>query len=471
MIVYRILRAFGRLALRWFYRDVEVVSIEQLPVDGPVLMASNHPNALVDALVIGCTLERPVTLTAKATLMENPLTRALMRAAGVVPLRRASDERARLASESADTSPPDPSRNERAFAAVLEVLERGGAVLLFPEGKSHSEPALAPLKSGLARIAVMARDQRHIHPLPIVPIGLTFERKWEPRSRVVMYVGTPIDPSDVPNDAGGVAQLTERIELGLRRVTLNFETADDAQRALSISSVLAAVLDDFRPLHTPDPPFAQSVRLAQRVDVISAHLPHMNLALVERVDDFVKRLTTFEDRARKNAVSASDVQMNTAVAPGTWFVLRELAIAVATGPLAVWGRVNHWVPLRLARWMAAHSSRTPDDPAMRTIVAGLVLVLGFYVVQTAAVVLLAGWVLALVYAVSLPLSASWDLRYADRRRRAVARIRTYLRLRRDPALHEELVRDVAWLRSEAVALNAALEREFTAVSRSQSLAV
>jgi glycerol-3-phosphate O-acyltransferase/dihydroxyacetone phosphate acyltransferase len=65
MIAYRVLRVLGRLALRWFYRDVEVVGIERLPVRGPVLLANNHPNALVDALVITCTLQRPVTLTAK----------------------------------------------------------------------------------------------------------------------------------------------------------------------------------------------------------------------------------------------------------------------------------------------------------------------------------------------------------------------------------------------------------------------
>jgi len=41
VIAYRILRALGRLALRWFYRDVEVVGIERVPVEGPVLLASN----------------------------------------------------------------------------------------------------------------------------------------------------------------------------------------------------------------------------------------------------------------------------------------------------------------------------------------------------------------------------------------------------------------------------------------------
>lgn len=463
-MIYRVLRAFGRLALRWFYRDVEVVGLKRLPVEGPVLLASNHPNALVDALVIACTLERPVTLTAKATLLENPITRGLVQAAGVVPLRRASDERARLANEAATASPPDPSRNERAFAAVLDVLERAGVVLLFPEGKSHSEPELAPLKTGLARIAFMARDTRGLTQLPIVPIGLTFERKWEPRSRVVMHVGAPIDVMALPNDGPGVARLTEQIDLGLRRVTLNFKTEDDARRVLSISNVLAEVLDDFRPLGSPDPPFAESVRLAHRVDAIASHLPRVGIELSERVNRFVTHLTEFEDRVRMHAISANDVQMSTGAAPGAWFVVRELLIALVAGPLAVWGRVNHWLPLRLARSMAVRTSRTPDEPAMRTIVAGLVLVLAFYAIQTTAVVLLVGWVTGALYAVSLPISASWDFRYADRVRRAVARIRTYLRLRRDPVLREDFARDVARLRSEALALNELLEDEFAVVA-------
>jgi len=469
MILYRLLRALGRLALRWFYRDIEVIGAAHFPATGPVLVASNHPNALVDALVIACTLDRHVTLTAKATLMDHPVTRMLMRAVGVVPLRRASDERARVRNAQGQSVDVDLSRNEHAFAAVLDVLRHGGVVLLFPEGKSHSEPALAPLKTGLARIALMARDQCGIDQLPIVPIGLTFERKWEPRTRVVMSVGAPIT-AEVPNDVPDVAGLTERIDLGLRGVTLNFRTEEDARWVLSISRTLAEILDDFRPLHAPDPPFRQSVRLAQRVDVIASRLPRLDLELATRVDRFLERLDAFEDTARVHAVSANDVQMTTAIVPGIGFVVRELVIALLAGPLALWGRVNHWVPLRLARWMGVRTSRTPDEPAMHTMVAGVVLVLAFYLVQTTVATLLGGWAVGLLYAVSLPVSASWDLRYADRRRRAAARLRTYLRLRRDPVLHSSLVRDVAWLRSEALSLNEELERDTDALDDRQQLA-
>lgn len=452
MIVYRTLRALGRLALRWFYREVEVVGLEHLPDTGPVLLASNHPNALVDALVVGCTLRRPITLTAKATLLENPVTRVLLRAAGVVPLRRASDV---LRSGGSADGGLDPARNADAFAAVLDVLEAGGIVLIFPEGKSHSDPALAPLRTGLARIATMALVERRLPPIPIVPVGLTFEHKSEPRSRVLMHIGPPIivgaEAASEPND---IAALTRRVDLGLRAVTLNFHSADEARRVLSISTVLADVLEEFRPLYAPDPPLESRVRIAHRVASVTPQLAELSSTVHPRVEQFVSRLASFERLVETNGIAASDVQMSSAATAGAWFVIRELLIAVTAGPLALWGRVNHWVPVRIARALALGMSRTPDEPAMNTIVAGLVLVLTFYTVQISLVAWWLGWIAVVTYAISLPLSATWDFRYADRLRRATARVRTYLRFRRDPGLHQRLRDDVAWLRGEAIALDA-----------------
>jgi glycerol-3-phosphate O-acyltransferase / dihydroxyacetone phosphate acyltransferase len=455
MILYRVLRAFGRLALRWFYSDVEVDGIEHLPSQGPALLASNHPNALVDALVIGCTLRRPVTLTAKATLLENPISRCLLRSVGVVPLRRASDDANRARGEALD-----PSRNAAAFTAVLDALQAGRAVLLFPEGKSHSAPELAPLKTGLARMALMARDERQITALPVIPIGLTFERKWDPRSRVLMHIGAPISIDELEPNADQVAVLTARVNTGLREVTLNFPSAEDAERILALSNVLAEVFDEFRPLGAPDPPLAESVKLAHRINTIAPRLRDLDPAITARVETFLNRFAAFEHATQQHTIAASDVQMSTALGPGAWFTVRELLIAAVAGPLALWGRMNHWAPLRLARLLGKRTSRTPDEPAMNTIVAGLVLVLLFYAGQTTLVGWLFGWWIAIAYAISLPFSATWDIRYADRRRRAASRIRTYLLFRRDRELHEQLLAELNWLRREAVELNASLTPTF-----------
>lgn len=445
MAGYRILRTIGRLALRWYYRDIEVLGLERIPKSGPALLASNHPNALVDALVIACTLRRPVTLTAKATLLDHAITRALLRMVGVVPLHRVAD--------AVQADRPDPARNVRAFTAVLDVLSRGGLVLVFPEGKSHTDSALAPLRTGIARMAVMARANRNLD-VPIIPIGLTFERKWEPRSRVLMHVGVPITVGrlepDVPN---GVAPIMHAVLAGLREVTLNFRTTDEARRVLSVSTTLAEVLDEFRPLHTPDPPLVESVRLAQRINTVVPQLAGLHPNVAVRVDRFLTRFDEFEALTRNNGIAASDVQMTTKFRSGVWFAIRELCIGAVAGPLAIWGRVNHWAPLRIARSLASKRSRAPDEPAMNTIVAGLVLVLLFCAIQIAIVARWVGWLAAVAYAISLPLSATWDFRYTDRVHRATARVRTYLRFRRQPVLHERLRGELAWLRSEAIALN------------------
>jgi hypothetical protein len=303
----------------------------------------------------------------------------------------------------------------------------------------------------------MARDERHLT-VPIVPVGLTFERKWEPRSRVLMHMGQPVElTADVPNDSASVSRVTQQVDTGLRGVTLNFTSDRDAKRILSISTLLAEILDEFRPLHAPDPPLAESLRVAHRINAISPRLAAADAGLTTRIEQFLTRVSAFEQLTRNNAILPSDVQMSTGLGAGAWFVVRETLIAALAGPLAVWGRINHWLPLRIARLLARRTSRAPDEPAMHTIVAGLILVLIFYAGQIALVGWALGWIAASLYGLSLPASATWDFRYSDRVRRAVSRVRTYLRLRRNSELQKRLMDDLGWLRAEAVALDAAID--------------
>ena len=124
-MLYAMLRAVAAIALRWYYADVVVQGAERAPRDRPLLVVANHPNALVDPLLVGTTLHRRVLLTAKATLFEQPAVGALLRAVGVIPLRRASDERRAGGSTT-------PERNVHAFERVSAALRRGGCVLVFP---------------------------------------------------------------------------------------------------------------------------------------------------------------------------------------------------------------------------------------------------------------------------------------------------------------------------------------------------
>ncbi len=217
-MIQKLARWLGGVALHWFYRDVRITGLDRIPLQGPILIAMNHQNALVDALLALWIVPREVRLTAKATLGDSILGRLLLKIVGIIPLQRASD--------GSNTS--DPIRNRNSFKAMIEEMGHGGAVLVFPEGKSHNEPEVAPLKTGLARAALRARDAG-IHGIQIIPIGITFEEKSQPDTAVHAQVGDPILVDDWAGDDARV--LTQAIADTLRTISL---TGDISPRISSV---------------------------------------------------------------------------------------------------------------------------------------------------------------------------------------------------------------------------------------------
>ena len=446
-MLYALLRSVAGVALRWFYRRIDVEGMDQLPRNAPLLIVVNHPNALVDALLVGWVMPRRIVLTAKATLFENAALARLLTWIGVVPLVRSSDARV-----TQGTSSIDPRRNVRAFGALGAVLRRGGAVVIFPEGITHDNPSLAPLRTGAARIALEARDEGNVRGLHIVPIGLTFERKDAPRTRVLVQVGSSIalDRWRTTGDSA-VASLTEEIDARLRSVTLNFDSADDAARAAALSSVFAAF-----PRDEPEPVATSrslrvEVSLARRLEEARRALTRgTDEVLRARADALLSDLVTFEERLARHSVSLDDLSISADSRHAAPFVLRESWIIALGGPVALWGALNHWLPFNAARFIARRSVESAADPAMRTIVAGAALVLVFYGAQGAVVALLAGSVAALFYVVSLPLAADVNFLLRERLSRAIHRARTYLLFRRRPKLQVQLRSELQRLRFEAV---------------------
>jgi hypothetical protein len=81
------------------------------------------------------------------------------------------------------------------FRACCEVLERGGAIGIFPEGTSRDEPRVERLKTGTARIALEAEAAHDFRlGVRVVPVGIHFETPRRFRSRVLLRAGVPLVP-------------------------------------------------------------------------------------------------------------------------------------------------------------------------------------------------------------------------------------------------------------------------------------
>jgi 1-acyl-sn-glycerol-3-phosphate acyltransferase len=214
--------------VRLFYPQIEMQGRENLPTGGPVIFVLNHPNGLMDPIMLMLGLKQPVSFWAKSTLFGNPLGRVFMEAFGALPIYRRRDNSLAGGSQHGETK----DRNEETFARCRTLLRQGGAIALFPEGTTHSGAQLLQLRTGAARVALSAEAEAEWRlGLQIVPVGLWYQSKIHFRTSVLLVIGRPFDLAGYAVDYGAdetqtVRKVTDRIEVGLDPVVLQAENAE-----------------------------------------------------------------------------------------------------------------------------------------------------------------------------------------------------------------------------------------------------
>lgn len=175
-LVKKIVRGALGLAMRIYFREIEVVGAPAREVRGR-LFGANHVNGIVDPVVLLTSTECEMSPIAKSTLWKTPGLSLLLDVAEAVPVVRKRDD-----------PTVAPGANDDVFEKVGAHLASGGNLLIFPEGTSHNEPRVLELKSGAGRMLARAVDQG--------ATGLTFQAvalEWEDRdtfrSRALVLFG------------------------------------------------------------------------------------------------------------------------------------------------------------------------------------------------------------------------------------------------------------------------------------------
>jgi len=387
--LYGLLVRFLSLVVSIFFRTIEVVGREHVPAEGPVIFVGNHPNSLLDPVLITTTCGRKVHFAAKDTLFRPPGLRTALGILGAVPVRRRTDH-------------PDGALDNRTmFDALYAILHGGGACGIFPEGISHAGSELAPLKTGAARIALGATADRpdDAASVQVVPCGLSYFRRTRMRSRVLVQFGPPIEVDEErlaawrADERATVRDLTDDIETGLRALTINAPDFDTLH-----------VLDGVRRLYVPSErrlPLAEQAELSRRfLDHYGAlHEEPEIAALYADVEDYLRRL----DQA-----GLSDAQLSAPLSDYDW--LRRLGghalLLFLYAPLAIPGLLIH-LPVLIAAVVAGDGLTGRKDVIATTKVMTLTLLVpGVYAAILTALAVWVGWPWWALLLVGLALPAS-----------------------------------------------------------------
>ena len=437
MTAYSYLLPLARLLLRLFFRRIEAKGSHAVPTSGPVIFAANHPNMLMDALVLATSQPRKLSFLAKATLFHSPLLGRFLATVGVLPVYRRSDNHG------------ETGKNVLTFGACFELLANGGAVAIFPEGVSHERQAVLPLKTGCSRIALECEERNDFNlGITVIPAGLYYSAPAIFRSDILVVLGPTLDPADYfehyrsePQEA--VRKMTADLERRLRKLTLHVPHLKDEP-----------LIEALRHMFTTAPDMGSRLAIDQTLVEAVAHFnasdPERYRRLRRDVLHYRRWLSTLDvDHSRLERRNWSST---------TREMVPRFVLVCAALPFFLYGALNNFLPYKIPGWVSRGVAREPVEVATTKLVAGMLSFPLFYSLQTWAVWRWFGSGPAIIYSVLLPLTGLAALFYVEATREFFGALRLWLlhwskgdRMHRLHEMRDEIVRELELCRSEYLA--------------------
>ncbi|HEY1252701.1 MAG TPA: 1-acyl-sn-glycerol-3-phosphate acyltransferase [Thermoanaerobaculia bacterium] len=436
---YALVRGLSRLLLRLFYSRIERVGVENVPAEGPLIVAANHHNSVVDAMIAIAMIPRRLRTLANAPLFRHPLIGPFLRTMGALPVHRRK--------EAGD----DPSKNAALFEATTAALTSGGAILIFPEGVTQPEPSLQELRTGTARMLFAAESAAPGLAVTLLPVGLVFDRPGTFRDgRALVSIGPPVPTRDLGPAAPGAAGLTgppprvltERLTLALRGLIVE---ADD-RRTLRLLKLAEE-------LWREGGGSASQSEAERAAWLQGAMLRYRSLsrAAPERIAAFRRDLEAYDAEAERAGVAAEQLSRRYSCASVARFTLSEGAAILLGAPLALCGMAVHGLPYLLTILAVRLIPHTEEEEATDKIAAGLVLYPIAWLLEGWLAYRLGGGVALAAFAVALLPLGFFALAWQERLGRVGSEARAFARFLGDRGasrrLHAQRRRLVAELGS------------------------
>ena len=173
-----------RITLRVYYKRIIIDGIDNLPKEGAVILASNHPNSFLDSIILGCHMPHRLYYIARSDVFNSSWKQWILGKIQLIPIYRLQEGIENL------------DKNKDTFKRCHELLDHDAWINIFGEGICIQEKRLRKLKKGTARIALDFVSESN-KPLHIVAVGMNYMEPMKFRKEVIIGLNTPFDAQQI----------------------------------------------------------------------------------------------------------------------------------------------------------------------------------------------------------------------------------------------------------------------------------
>ncbi len=182
---------------------------------GPLLIAANHPNSFLDAIIISSLFKSPVYSLARGDAFASKFITKILRSFNMLPVYRVSEGVENL------------EYNYTTFDSCEKLFKTQKIVLIFSEGGCINEWHLRSLKKGTARLALNAWEKNI--PLKILPLGINYSSFRFYGKNVFLNFGNIISKEDISkniSDGRFMKEFNEKLNFQFKELVFEIDKTD-----------------------------------------------------------------------------------------------------------------------------------------------------------------------------------------------------------------------------------------------------
>jgi glycerol-3-phosphate O-acyltransferase / dihydroxyacetone phosphate acyltransferase len=365
-MIYKILKRIFRYAIEQYFSDIKVLHKDRIPVNKPLIILPNHRSAFMDPLVVATLLRPEVHFLARGESFTSSFMIRIYTALNMIPIYRKA------------YSPDEVHKNDDVFDHCFRLLEKKGALMIFPEGLSQTKFRLTAIKTGTARIALGAESKNNFQlDVQLLPVGINYTNPHAFRSSLVLDIGEPINVSNYqaiyqeePEKA--VRQVTSEIQNRLSSSIITLSKTGDADLIRRTELLLKEV-------DAADSQLTENEWYSKR-KIIVGGINYFRENDPTKLIEFDKRVSTYLRRA--NLIDPKTVEAEDRLAKfGIKNRYLKGTILILIFPFFVFGLITHLLPFVLTKYLAKAIVKRTDFMGSVRLALGVLVFTVFIVLE------------------------------------------------------------------------------------------